>query len=110
MYIVGENVDTVDGVCPMRKMLKNTGPPVGNDIAIKVYHVYGYANGYSTTKVQYCANTDEVALCEDCSPLTYFGGFENDEKCQTTLANCHDETVKSPSKQTCFFFKEFRPK
>ena len=97
-----KEVDKVDGVCPTRKMLKYTGPPVCNDIEIKLHHLHGDVK--VTTKGQYCVNTAEVAQCEDCAPLAHFGGFEDDKKCQTTVANCHDETVKSPTKQTCFVF------
>ena len=99
-----KKVDKVDGVCPVRKMLKKTGPLVCNDIEIKVYHVLGDAKGYSTTNGHYCVKTYEVALCEDCSPLAHFSGIEGDEKCQTTVANCRNEKVKSPSRQTCFVF------
>ena len=100
-----KEVDKVDGVCPMREMLIYK-PLACNDIEMDLCMglTHGIGEKCATIKGQYCVNTAEVAQCEDCAPLAHFGGFEDDKKCQTTVANCHDETVKSPTKQTCFVF------
>ena len=102
-----KEVHKVDGVCPMREMLR-TKPTVCNNIEMSLCNEGGDEGGHhmrcDSIKGQYCVATAEVVPCETCPPLSHFGGFEDAEKCQTTVANCHDEEVKSPAKQTCFVF------
>ena len=100
-----KEVQKVAGVCPMREMLRYK-PTVCNDFEMRLCRKDGDDMGMrcDTIKGQYCVATAEVVPCEACPPLSHFGGFEDAEKCQTSVANCHDEAVKIPVKQTCFVF------